>query len=86
MIETKGITLRQAAMELIKMAGVNSDESCQNLLNDLDNICKTESLSEKVCNDLKTIIRTWWREQRRDENERLKSSTDRLQDKINSLE
>jgi len=29
---------------LIKIAGVNSDESGQNLLNGLDNICKTESL------------------------------------------
>jgi hypothetical protein len=45
MIEANCITtMRQAAIELIKIAGVNSDESGQNLLNGLDNICKTESL------------------------------------------
>lgn len=61
MMETRSIMLKKAAMELVKMANVNSERSFQDLIKDLDDGCKSGLLPEKTCNDLKIIIRDWWR-------------------------
>lgn len=60
MIETRGITLREAAQELIKIANVNNEGSYRLLINDLEEGCKSGILSEKTCNSLKAIIRAEW--------------------------
>lgn len=66
MMETRGTMLRQAAMELIKTANVNSERSFQDLIDDLEDGCKSGLLPEETCSDLKGIIRGWWHNYRKE--------------------